>query len=168
MVVAHDVLHLLDRIEATINDEVEVWEGLFELEDPRVLERRDRPILLRVEAFEVRLTRMHDEFLAGALGADDSNEILDVLPLVEVVDAQAALDRDWNRALRLHLCDDTSHQRWVLHEHSPECTLLDFIRRTSTVDIDLIVAEFFHDFRSFAHSHGVVTAQLTHYRMLII
>lgn len=86
-----------------------MWERLFELEDPGILERWNRSVLLRVQALQVCLARVDDELCAVTFGTDNPNEVLNVFELVEVIHAQATLDRHRNGDLGLHLSHDASH-----------------------------------------------------------
>ena len=168
MVIAHDVLHLFDCIEASIDQEVQMRERLLQLKDPRVLEWRDRSVLLRVETLQVSLACVNDEFLARALCAHNGDEVNDVFPLVEIIDTQAALNCDRNVDLRLHLGYYASHKVWVLHQHRAESTFLDFIRWATTVYIHLIIAELLDDFGCLTHGHRIVATKLTYNWVLVV
>ena len=109
-----------------------------------------------------------DELRSATLLADYSYEFDDVIPLIEVVDAQAALDCHRYRDLCSHLCHNLRDQLRSFHQNCAEGTFLDFVRRTAVIDVNLIVAEFLAHLGSLPHSERVIPAQLADDRMLVL
>jgi len=168
VVVPEHILHLLNICKAAIDYKVEVRERLLQLEDPGVLQGWDRSVLLRIEALQVGFARVDDELRAATLHADDTNEINDVIPRVEVVHTQAALYGHRDGHLSAHLSDNARDQMRVFHQDCAKRAFNDFVGRASTVDVNFIVAELLGDFGSLAHSDGVTATDLTHDRVLVI
>ena len=60
-------------------------ESFFQLEDLRVLQGRYRAILFWVEALKVSFASMNDELSCSALLTYNPDKVLNMFPLVEVV-----------------------------------------------------------------------------------
>ena len=60
-------------------------ESFFQLKDLRVLQGRYRAILFWVEALKVSFASMNDELCCSALLTYNPDKVLNMLPLVEVV-----------------------------------------------------------------------------------
>ena len=110
---------------------------------------------------------MDDEFFAAALGADHTNKVLNVLPLVQVVDSETALDRHRDADLTLHLGDDSCDQLCVFHQDCTKGAFLDFVGGAAAVDIDFVVAKLLCHLCGLAHSDWIIAANLADHGVLI-
>jgi hypothetical protein len=81
------------RRDAAVDDHLQSGPIALERIRPVVTQRRDFAVFLRRQALEPGIARMHDEHAAarGGHGVDEGEEVIEV---VVVVDAQAALHRD--------------------------------------------------------------------------
>ena len=167
MVVSQDILNLFYIGKATIDHEVQVREELLKAEYPWVLQWWNVSVLLWIEPLQMGLACMNDELFAATLCANNTNKVLDILPLIQIVNSEAALDRHWDAHLALHLCNDLSNQLCIFHKDCTKGSLLDFVGRTSAVDIDFIVTELLRHFGGLAHYDWIVAANLTNHRVLV-
>ena len=106
MILSQNVLDFTDRVEPAVDHQVQMWEGLLEVEDPIILERRDVSILLRVESLKEGLTCVDYKLATFALFRDDFNELKEVFPRIVVVHSEPTLYRDRYVTLQLHFFDD--------------------------------------------------------------
>ena len=111
---------------------------------------------------------MDYELGAGTFCANDANEFLDILPLVQIIDTQSALDRDWNSASCAHFCNNLGNKMGVFHQDSSERPFLHFVGRTPAIDVDFIIPVILTHLCCFGHCHGVVTSKLAHNGMLVV
>ena len=165
---AQDVHHLLDLVEASIDDKVQVWIELFQFEDPVIFQRWYCSILFGVKSFQECLPRMDDELSDTTLLTHNSDKLNDVFPFVVVINAQPTLDCHWYGHIGPHLSHDFRHQLRVMHQNSPKTTLHSLVRWAATVDIHFIVAKVLDHFGSLSHLSRVIASQLAHNRVLIV
>ena len=85
MVIFQNVQYFVDIWETSIDNEVQMRESFFQLEDLRVLQGRYRAILFWVEALKVSFASMNDELSCSTLLTYNPDKVLNMLPLVEVV-----------------------------------------------------------------------------------
>ena len=83
---------------------------------------------------------MHDKDVAARCG-DRSDEVREILLAVLVVDADPALDRHRHSNAPLHPLDALCHQPRFGHQAGAKASLLHAGRRTSDIEVDLVVAE---------------------------
>mmetsp|Transcript_26258 Transcript_26258/g.25425 ORF Transcript_26258/g.25425 Transcript_26258/m.25425 type:complete len:264 (-) Transcript_26258:30-821(-) len=167
ILLSQDFFNGVELGEASIDDEFEVGEVFFELEDPVVLEDGNVSIVLGVESMEEALASMDDELGDAALDADDLDEVEDVFVLVEVVDAEAALDGHRDAHLLPHLRRYLRHQFWIFHQNSPKAAISGLVAGAAAVHIHLIEAVLLNDLGGHRHLHRVVPAQLTDHWVLV-
>ena len=86
-----------------------MWEELFELEDPVVLQGWDGPVFFRVYTVEEAFSSMNDEFIAASILIHHLDEVDQLVPFVVIIDAKATLDSHRNTHLRPHLCANLGH-----------------------------------------------------------
>eukprot|EP00356_Strombidium_inclinatum_P004351 CAMPEP_0170481914 /NCGR_PEP_ID=MMETSP0208-20121228/2168_1 /TAXON_ID=197538 /ORGANISM="Strombidium inclinatum, Strain S3" /LENGTH=139 /DNA_ID=CAMNT_0010754697 /DNA_START=453 /DNA_END=871 /DNA_ORIENTATION=- len=86
-----DVLDLVDCGKASVDNDLEVREFLLYAEHPVILQRRNVSVLLRVESLKEGFASVYDELAHSTLLTNCADEVNEVLPLIHVVDAQAAL-----------------------------------------------------------------------------
>ena len=125
VVIAHDFLHFSNFAEDAIHDKVEVWERLLQPEDPGVLDGTDRDFVTRVEAFEVGLTSMDYELFDAANLTNNPEEVLYVVPIVEVLHSDAALDADGDAHLFPHLNDNLGDEVRIIHQKSTDLAIVE-------------------------------------------
>ena len=131
--------------DAAIDDDGHVWHRRFQAIDPVVVERRDVAILLRRQSAEPGLAGMHDQRI-GAGCHDGTRERIECRFRVLVVDADPAFDRHGYRDRCLHCGHAGTNQRRLGHQAGAETALLHPVRRTTDIEIDLVVAEVLADF----------------------
>ena len=83
-----------------------------------------------------------------------------------VVDADPALDGDRNAHRVLHGIDALGDQRRLRHQAGAETAVLHPVRRTTDIEIDLVVAELLADLRRGGEIARIRAAELQRYRML--
>lgn len=110
---------------------------------------------------------MNDELLNTAYGRDHSDKVMNVLILVEVVNAQSAFDSHWNLNALHHGLSNFSDLIRFIHKQSAETALYSFGRRAPAVEIDLIIPVLLSYLRCHCHLFRVVPAQLAHYGMFL-
>lgn len=155
VIIAENVDDLFYIWKASIYDEVQVWEGLSKLKDPGVLERGNGAVLLRIQTFKVGLARVDYKFSCTALFAHYSYEILNVLPLIQVIHTKSALHRHWYCNLLSHLSNNFSDVLGVFHQNGTERSLYNFVRWASAIDVNLIIPELLTNLGGLPHSHRV-------------
>lgn len=163
-----NVVHHLRVREATVDEELEVREFLFELQYPIVLQGWDRPILLWIESLQESLTCVNDELVDAAALADYRDKVHDVFPLVNVVDAETALNGDGNVHCLDHFLADVGHKLRRVHQLGPETTLYGFLTRAPAIQINFVVAPLLHNLGCLGNFHRVLSADLAHDRMLVL
>ena len=133
-----------------------------------VVERRHLAVLLRRQALQPGLARVHDEYLATR-GLHLLDERGEPGVLVLVVDADAAFHRDRHAERRhrlAHRGDAVAHQRGLAHQAGAEAARLHAIRRAADVEVDLVVAEIRADPRRLRELARFRSAELQRHRML--
>ena len=111
---------------------------------------------------------MDNELGAATLLTHCANEMLNIFPLVKVINSQATLDSHGNGYLRSHLCHDLGNKLRVFHQDGSESALDDFVRGTSAVDVYFIVAKLLAHLGCLPHRDWVTTAQLAYNGVLVV
>lgn len=133
-------MHRLDFGEASVDEDLEMWEELFQFEHPVVFERRNVPVLLRVEALQEGLPCVHDELVDAALLTDSLDEVDDVLPFVDVVDSEPALHGHRNVDFLDAGLTDLGYEVWRVHQLGAEASVDGLRARAPAVQVDFVVA----------------------------
>jgi len=124
-----------------------------------VLQRRNLPVLLRRQAGEDRLPRVHDEHPAAGFG-HRPHEAGEEFVVVVVVDADAGLDRHRHIHDLPHRRDAVAHQARLGHEARAEAARLHPVTRAADVEVDLVIAELRADARGFGQHRRVGATDL--------
>ena len=133
--------------------------------DARVIERRHVAVLLRRQALEPGLARVHDERIGA--GRDGCvGELVERRLRVLLVDADAALDRDRHRDRGFHRRDAVGDERRLAHQAGAEAAVLHPVGRAADVEVDLVIAEIRADARRSGEVARIGAAELQRDRML--
>ena len=124
-----------------------------------IVEGRNVPVLLRRQARQPGLARMHDED-RDARGGAGVHQREQALFRVLIVDADAALDRDRDLHRRAHRRHTLGHQLGLAHQAGAEAARLHPVRRAADIQIDLVIAEAFADPRRLGELPRLRTAEL--------
>ncbi len=95
-------------------------------------------------------------------------EALQVGVFVLVIHADAAFHRYRHVDHLGHRTDAFADEFWFAHQAGAELTGLHPIRRTTHVEVDLIIAGLCTHHGSLGQLHGIATAQLQGHRMLFV
>ena len=168
---AIDVLQVLvalvQRLDAAVDDDVQLREFLLQPIHRLVAERRNLAVLLRRQAFQPGLARMHDEGLAAGFG-DGLDEAAHEHVVLGLVHAEAMLDGHRQPAGAAHLGDRLGHQCGLVHQAGAEAVLLHALGGAAAVEVDLVVAVARADLGALAQLMGIGAAQLQRHRMLAL
>ena len=77
-------------------------------------------------------------------------KVQEEFPGIKLVNADTALDGDRDGNGVLHGLEAVCHQVLVLHEASPEVSVLHPVRGASAIQVDLLKTGGFHQFRGLA------------------
>ena len=108
---------------------------------------------------------MHDQRI-GAGGDDTARQRIERDFRILIVDAEPAFDGDGNADRALHGLDAGRDQRRLRHQAGAEAAILHPVRRTTDIEVDLVIAEILADLRSGGEIARVRTAELQRHRML--
>lgn len=153
------LLHLVERLDAAVDADVQVRHFGLEAMDKIVVQRRDLAVLLGAESLEPRLARMDDEHLATCV-ADSLYKISEEFPAVELVDPDAALDGHGDAHRILHGLETVDDDVLVLHEACAEVPVLYAVRRASAVQVHFLEPRGFHEFGSASEIYWVAASEL--------
>eukprot|EP00281_Chroomonas_sp_CCMP1168_P012379 CAMPEP_0206283450 /NCGR_PEP_ID=MMETSP0047_2-20121206/40231_1 /ASSEMBLY_ACC=CAM_ASM_000192 /TAXON_ID=195065 /ORGANISM="Chroomonas mesostigmatica_cf, Strain CCMP1168" /LENGTH=189 /DNA_ID=CAMNT_0053713805 /DNA_START=231 /DNA_END=802 /DNA_ORIENTATION=+ len=133
---------LLDAFDLPIHDEAKVWEVPLQLVRPSWAQRRHRPVLLGSQPCQHALPRVDPKRLDDPPLADCAHKVAERLVAVDLVSAQAALDRYWHVARPArHLVHALLHDVGLVHQHGPKLlgrqAARDPVARAATVEVDL-------------------------------
>ena len=137
----------------------------FEFIDEGVVERRDRPVVLRAQALEPGFARMDDE-RRRARRLHRVGEGKQRLARLLLVDADAAFDGDRNVDRGGHRRDAFGDQRRLAHQAGAEAAALHAVRRAAAVQVDFVIAEIGADAGGLGEPRRVGAAELQRDRML--
>src|SRR5581483_10245880 len=154
-----------ERLDSPVEDDFEIGPALLQTMDASIVERRYVAVLLRAQALEPCLARMHDEARAARAG-DLVDEAIEALLGILIVDADAAFDGDGKAGACHHLGDARAHKRGLGHEASAEAARLHPVRRAAHVEVDLVVTEIRADPRGLRELVRIAAAELQRERML--
>ena len=145
----HDAIQVLElffdlvkRLDAAVDAQVQVRHFGLEAVDELVVEWRYFAVFLGRESLEPSLAGVDNENLATGV-AHGLDKVRKELPAVEVVDANAALDRNWNRDGILHCLEAIGDNLLFLHEACAELPVLHAVRRAAAVQVDFCKARLF-------------------------
>ena len=113
--------------------------------DQRVVERRHVAVLLRRQALQPGLARVHDERVGRRPRRTASTRRVERRPRVLLVDADAALHRHRNRHRRAHRRHALGDQLRLAHQAGAEAAGLHAVGRAADVEVDLVIAELLAD-----------------------
>ena len=156
--------------DAAVDDDLEVGPFALEAIRPVVAQRRDLAVLLRAQALEPGVARMHHERPASRR-RDRVDEVAEPAVVVVVVDAQAALHRYRHIAscpgARLdHGGDRIGDQRGLAHQAGAEAPGLHPVRRAAAVKVDLVEAMRRADRCRLRQQGGIAATELQRHRVL--
>ena len=161
-----DLLYLGDSLEPAVYRELQVRKILLETEHVVVLQRRDRPILLRVQTLQDTFSGVNYKMLDRSILRQVLDKIVREFVRVELVDAETALHRARDRNTLLHPLHDSRNELRVLHQNSPETPFLHLRGRAPDIQIDLIIAHLFDKLGGLRELLRVVSAELADDRVL--
>jgi hypothetical protein len=156
-----------DRLDATVDDNLQTGSRRLQAIDASVIQRRNFPVLLRRQTMQPGLARVHDEGLATS-AAHRIDEPLEVGFAILIVNADAALHRHRNVHRGLHGRDARRNQRRLRHKTGAEAALLHPVRRTSDIEIDFVVATRGADRGRIGQLSGIRAAKLKRNGMLVV
>ena len=142
-------------------------ELFLELKNPIILQWRHCSILLRIETIQKGFSGVNNEFLNTSFLAYCLNEVHDVLPFVKIVHTQSTFHRHRNIDILNHRLAYPSHKIRIEHKLGSKTAINSFLRRTSTIEINLVVAPALHYFGSLTYFLRILTTDLTNNWMLI-
>ena len=123
------------------------------------MERRHFAVLLRRESLEPSFARMHDENFAACI-THGLDKVCEKFPAVQVIDANAALDRNWNRNSVLHRLEAIGNDVLLFHEACAEVSVLHTVRWATAIQVDFAKACGFHKFRCGGKICWIAAAEL--------
>src|SRR5215469_3595 len=150
---------LIDVRDAAIEHDAKTGMRGFEPVDASVIEWRDVAILARRETVEPGLARVHDQ--RGDAGLlDRTDERLECLLRILIVDADTALDRDRQLYRAGHGGDAVANEGGLRHQTGAEAAHLHTIRGTTDIEVDLVIAERFGGARALGKLPRIAAAEL--------
>src|SRR2546422_6202425 len=153
------LLDLLPGGDAAVDHDSELRKVLLEPIDVVVLEWRNLAVLLRREALQDGIARVHDEGLAARRG-DRGDKVPEKGVILDPVDAGSVLHRDRNADLPPDSRDALRDQRRLGHQAGAESAFLHPLARAADVEVDLIVAVVRAELRAAGEILGVAAAEL--------
>lgn len=111
---------------------------------------------------------MNDEFIDTTFFANYCDEVHDVLPLVDVVDTESALDCDRNVHRLDRLLANLGDELGRVHELRAKAAVDCFLAGAPAVQVDLVVAPLLDDFGGLGHFLWVLSANLRDDWVLIV
>ena len=166
---AIDVLQLLvqlvHQLQAAIDTDMQGRVRLLEAVHAAVVQRRHIAVLLRRQALQPRLARMHAEGVAAGIG-HGGDEALEIGVLILIIDPDAALHRHRNLHLRLHRRHALGHQLRMAHQTGTDHVVLHAIARAADIQVHLVIAPALGDRRTLGQRLRVTATQLQRQRML--
>ena len=153
------LMHLRGRGDAAVDRHRQFRSFALEPVGPVVAQRRDLAVLLRRQALQPGLARVHEEHVAagGRHGIDEGEEEVVILLLVH---AQTALHGDRDVDGIDHRRHALCHQRGLLHQAGTETPRLHAVGRAANVEIHLVVAPVLGDTRRVRQVCRLAAAQL--------
>lgn len=161
-------MHIVDLKKAAVYEELDVRKLLLQGEDPVVLQRRNVPVLFRIESFEERLSGVDNELLDASFLRHSPDEVHDVFPSVQIIYSESAFDSDRDvDALNSPLADG-GHKIRLIHEFGSEAAVDSLVGRTATVEVDLVIAVLLDGLGSSCYFVWIVSSNLSDNRMLVV
>src|SRR5690606_36023780 len=124
---------------SAIDDDGKVGAFALKAVHDLVAKRRNLAVLLRTQALEPGLARVHDEYLAAGVGGN-VDEAAEKPVTVAVVDADPALHRHRHRDRSTHRRHAARHQLRLRHQAGAEAAGLHPVAGTADVEVDLVEA----------------------------
>jgi len=110
---------------------------------------------------------MYDKFLDTTLFMDHLYEVNYFFPLVPVINAQPALDCDWNSDLLTHFSADLCKLMGVEHKNGSKSPISGLLAWATAVNIYLVKAPLLDYFSCLSHFFRVIASKLKNNRVLI-
>ena len=145
--------------DAAVDHDLQARSLALEPVRPVVAERGYLAVLLRAQAFQPGIARVHDEQPATRLG-DRIDELAETPEVVVVVDAQPALDRHRHLARRDHRRHRIGDQGGLAHQAGAEPSGLHPVGGASAIEVDLVEPARRTDACRFREQAGVAAAEL--------
>ena len=168
----HHAIHLLqvrgDLLvagHAAIEHDGQLRKLLLEAVDHLVAQRRDLAVLLRAQALEPGVARVHDEHAAAGLG-HGADEVAHEGVALFAVDADAVLHRHRQVHGVRHGLHAVGHQARLGHQAGPEGAALHALAGAAAVEVDLVVAPALADGGAARQIGRLAAAQLQRHRVL--
>nr|GEX44184.1 transaldolase [Tanacetum cinerariifolium] len=158
-------LALLQRLDATVEDNFQLGKVMLELGGDIIAQRRDVTVFLGRQTLKDGDAGVHGE--AGATGiADGADELAQLLVTVASIDADAVLHRHRNRHRVAHGLDAVGDQLRMPHQHRADHVVLHPIAGAADVEVHLVVARRLRQACAGSQVSRVAAAQLQRQRML--
>ena len=154
----------LERGDAAVDDDLQRGPLRLQPVGPVVAQRRNLAVLLRRQALQPGVARMHDEH-AAARCRDRVDEMQETIPIVVVVHAEPALHRHRHVAGRDHRRDAVRDERGFAHQAGAEAAGLHAVGRATAIEVDLVEAAFGADARGLREQCRVAAPELQRDRM---
>ncbi|VTM86822.1 Uncharacterised protein [Raoultella ornithinolytica] len=141
-------------------------EVAFQLINARIIQRWNFTILFWTQAGEPGFAGVDDKHLALTVSGDGIDEITQEFIAILVIDADTGFYRDRDGHHVAHRFDTVRYQLRIAHQAGAEHPVLHAVGRTADVEVDLIVAARFRQFRTLRECSRIAAAQLQGQRML--
>ena len=138
------LFHLVERLDAAVDADVQVGHLRLEAVHEIVVQRRDLAVFLGAEPLEPRLARVDNKYATTRV-TDSLYKISEKIPAVELVDSDTALDGDGNGNCVLHGLETVGHKALALHEACPEVSVLHAVRRATAIEVHFLETRGFHE-----------------------
>jgi hypothetical protein len=152
--------------DAAVEDNRPVGVSAFERVHKRIVERRDRPVVLGAQAVEPGFARVdYERRRIGRLYR--FREVDERLARLLLVDADAAFDGHRNVDRRHHSRDGVGDQPRFAHQAGPEPAALHSVGWAAAIEIDFVIAKLSADPGRFGEPRGIRAAELQRNRTLL-
>lgn len=155
----------VDLDDAAIQHDGQIGETLGQAKNALVVQRWNVAVLFGTQARQPGFSGMDDDRIDTAVG-HGRNEVAQIAFLIELIDTNSGLDgyRYFNRLA--HCRQAITHQLGFFHQASPETTLLNPVRRTTDIEIDLAIAPLRTDTSCLCQLTRLTSTQLQGKRLL--
>ena len=157
---------LLEAQDAAVGLNVQVRTVLLQAVHLMMAQGRDLAILLRRQALEPGLARVHRKTVTAGRG-DRIHEAQHMLVGVDIVDADAMLHGHRDRYRLPHGRHPVGDPLGLGHQARADAAFLNAIAGAADVEVDLVEAVVFGDARALGQGAGIVAPQLQRDRVLL-
>ena len=154
-----------ERLDAAIEDELQVREVGLELRGNVIAQWRDLAVLLGREALEDGDARVYGE-AAAACVAYLADEVAELGVTVAAVDADAVFDRDRDLHCVEHGLDTIAHQPRMAHQAGADHVVLHAVAGAADVEVHFVVAGVLREYGAGGQVRRHAATQLQGQRVL--